>query len=112
MEILAAAALAGIGLAAGGILYQHYFRKTGAREQVEVAAESPVSISFSSDGQSVAEKIRQPKEAENRKVGGAPLKAICRICKEAAMLPFRCKFCTSLYCGDHRLPENHDCTAL
>ena len=27
-------------------------------------------------------------------------------------LPFKCKFCQNYFCGDHRLPENHDCEGL
>ncbi len=35
----------------------------------------------------------------------------CSFCDEdIPYLPFRCKYCRSLHCKNHRLPENHDCT--
>jgi hypothetical protein len=27
-------------------------------------------------------------------------------------MPFKCKFCGERFCGEHRLPENHDCAGL
>ena len=27
-------------------------------------------------------------------------------------MPYKCRFCGGTYCGDHRLPENHDCVGL
>jgi hypothetical protein len=27
-------------------------------------------------------------------------------------MPFKCKFCNEQFCGDHRLPENHECVGL
>lgn len=27
-------------------------------------------------------------------------------------MPFKCKFCGGLYCGEHRLPETHECIGL
>jgi len=35
----------------------------------------------------------------------------CEYCgKEIGFLPFRCKYCGGVFCKDHRLPENHECT--
>jgi hypothetical protein len=37
--------------------------------------------------------------------------AHCEYCgEEIGYLPFRCKYCGSIYCKKHRLPENHECT--
>jgi len=38
---------------------------------------------------------------------------ICTHCKKKFdALPFECKFCNLKFCGDHRLPEDHDCVGL
>ena len=35
----------------------------------------------------------------------------CEFCgEEMGYLPFKCKYCGHVYCKDHRLPENHECT--
>ncbi|MEJ2251380.1 MAG: zinc finger AN1 domain-containing stress-associated protein [Candidatus Lokiarchaeota archaeon] len=35
----------------------------------------------------------------------------CEYCgKEIDYLPFSCKYCGGVYCKEHRLPENHECT--
>ena len=37
--------------------------------------------------------------------------AHCEYCgDEIGYLPFKCKYCGSIYCKKHRLPENHRCT--
>jgi len=37
----------------------------------------------------------------------------CTYCREEIKeFPFTCKFCGFHYCGDHRLPENHECIGL
>ena len=36
----------------------------------------------------------------------------CSYCGSNEPMPFRCKFCSELFCRDHRLPENHDCHGL
>lgn len=34
----------------------------------------------------------------------------CWYCdKKIEFLPFKCKFCGNSFCGDHRLPESHEC---
>lgn len=115
MSILTAAALAGIGIGAGAILFYHYLRKDEySKDRRAVAAEMPVSISFSAKSdESILERLKPASEKPERKpTGKAPLNAACGVCKEGSMLPFKCKFCTMLFCGEHRLPESHDCDAL
>jgi hypothetical protein len=36
----------------------------------------------------------------------------CSYCGSKESLPFKCKFCGEQFCGDHRLPENHNCYGL
>ncbi len=38
--------------------------------------------------------------------------AECDICGEEINMPYHCKHCGGTYCGDHRLPESHDCPGL
>ena len=33
----------------------------------------------------------------------------CDICGKQLELPFRCNYCGSYFCGEHRLPESHNC---
>jgi hypothetical protein len=33
----------------------------------------------------------------------------CDICGEYELLPFKCKYCGGVFCGEHRLPEKHGC---
>ena len=42
----------------------------------------------------------------------SPVSGICTECGESITMPFRCKFCEELFCGEHRLPENHACSSL
>src|SRR3989344_8961079 len=97
-------ALIGIGAAVGALTYHAFFRsaKTAERREAE-NFEIPVALPKAFGGK---EKIeQQPPKAKT----GTPLKALCIHCKKAVALPFRCRFCTELFCGEHRLPENHEC---
>jgi Zn-dependent protease len=38
-----------------------------------------------------------------------PLK--CEACGAEEAFPFKCAYCGKYFCGEHRLPENHACTA-
>ncbi|MFC1454960.1 AN1-type zinc finger domain-containing protein [Candidatus Undinarchaeota archaeon] len=38
-----------------------------------------------------------------------PLSGICNGCGKNAPMPFRCRYCGELFCGEHRLPEDHNC---
>lgn len=38
--------------------------------------------------------------------------AKCDVCGEDENMPYNCRHCGGTYCGDHRLPENHNCTGL
>ena len=112
MSGLQALLLLGIGIAAGGIAYYHYLRKASAKTSLKMAAEELIPVQLPASEKASFEKI---KPAESRTAGAklkTPIKAVCNSCKKAAMLPFRCKFCAKLFCGDHRLPENHECEAL
>ncbi|MCL7413060.1 MAG: rhomboid family intramembrane serine protease [ANME-2 cluster archaeon] len=40
------------------------------------------------------------------------MSGICSVCGKKEMLPYKCKFCGWIYCSEHRLPENHECTGL
>lgn len=35
----------------------------------------------------------------------------CEYCgNETGLLPFKCSYCDKIFCGSHRLPENHECS--
>lgn len=36
----------------------------------------------------------------------------CEVCGTEVDMPFDCKFCEGRYCGEHRLPEKHECRGL
>lgn len=36
----------------------------------------------------------------------------CQSCGKEVDLPFRCSYCQSYFCIDHKLPENHECPYL
>lgn len=38
--------------------------------------------------------------------------ALCDACGQQENMPYKCRFCGGTYCGDHRLPENHNCAGL
>ncbi len=38
--------------------------------------------------------------------------AQCEECGKYENLPYRCRRCGGTFCGEHRLPENHDCPGL
>jgi HEAT repeat protein len=56
-----------------------------------------------------------PKAFENRDRFGSTKTTMtrCNICGEKIEgMPFTCRRCGGRYCGDHRLPESHDCQGL
>ncbi len=36
----------------------------------------------------------------------------CDNCGKQVSMPYRCRHCGGTYCGDHRLPESHNCSGL
>lgn len=38
--------------------------------------------------------------------------ATCDVCGKHVNMPYKCRRCGGVYCGEHRLPENHDCAGL
>jgi Zn-dependent protease len=36
----------------------------------------------------------------------------CQKCQQETFLPFRCPYCGSYFCSEHRLPENHECPQI
>ncbi|MCS7135873.1 MAG: AN1-type zinc finger domain-containing protein [Nitrososphaerota archaeon] len=36
----------------------------------------------------------------------------CMVCGKKELLPYRCSYCGGYFCGQHRLPEQHDCPAI
>ncbi len=100
-------ALIGIGASVGALTYYTFFKRTKAAEHREAESfEIPVAVPK-------AFGVKERLEPQPQKVKkGTPLKAVCTQCKNIATLPFRCRFCTELFCGEHRLPENHNCEAL
>jgi Zn-dependent protease len=36
----------------------------------------------------------------------------CQKCQKETFLPFRCPYCGSYFCSEHRLPENHECPQI
>jgi predicted RNA-binding Zn-ribbon protein involved in translation (DUF1610 family) len=36
----------------------------------------------------------------------------CELCGKEVQFIFRCKYCQKTFCSEHRLPENHSCTAF
>ena len=38
--------------------------------------------------------------------------ADCDVCGREEGMPYRCRFCGGTFCGEHRLPENHQCPGL
>lgn len=36
----------------------------------------------------------------------------CAFCEREELLPFTCRYCGQSFCAEHRLPENHDCSAI
>ncbi|MFC7071696.1 rhomboid family intramembrane serine protease [Halovenus rubra] len=38
--------------------------------------------------------------------------AECDICGQEESMPYHCRHCDGTYCGEHRLPENHNCPGL
>lgn len=35
--------------------------------------------------------------------------AVCDKCGKEVALPYKCSYCGGIFCGEHRLPENHEC---
>ncbi|MFB6069779.1 MAG: rhomboid family intramembrane serine protease [Halanaeroarchaeum sp.] len=38
--------------------------------------------------------------------------ATCDVCGREEGMPYQCRLCGGTFCGDHRLPESHDCPGL
>ncbi len=102
-----------IGAATSGLVYYTFSREqskkvSASENDIESAIGIPVPI-FPRAEEKGRVKI-EPAEAKQK--FKTPVNATCGHCKKVATLPFRCKFCTELFCGEHRLPENHRCEAL
>ena len=102
-----------IGAAVGALTYYSFFRRTKAAEQRAeghlIQIPIPALPKIIGREEETAEKPERP--VHKAKIS-TPIKAICAKCKKVATMPFRCRFCSGLFCGDHRLPENHSCEAL
>jgi hypothetical protein len=48
----------------------------------------------------------------DRSLKDIPLNAPCKICGKKDTLPYRCSYCGEIFCGDHRLPETHNCVLV
>jgi len=57
------------------------------------------------------ERIFLPKEVGGE-VKQAPITGKCYMCGKNTTMPYKCKFCSGLYCDKHRLPEAHECEGL
>ncbi len=103
-------ALVGIGAAVGALTYYNFFRTAKISEKK--ASESMLEIAVPALPKAFGgneEKIQRPVQKEK---SGTPLNAVCVDCEKTVSLPFRCRFCSELFCGEHRLPESHNCEAL
>ena len=88
-----------IGISALVLAYFLYFKKE---------FETPkLSVPIFEDSHRVEVTPRQ-----NLAVSESPVMGICAACSESISMPFKCKFCNGLFCGEHRLPENHSCIGL
>jgi len=38
--------------------------------------------------------------------------ATCDVCGKNENMPYHCRHCGGTFCGEHRLPEAHDCPGL
>jgi predicted nucleic acid binding AN1-type Zn finger protein len=36
----------------------------------------------------------------------------CEMCGKEDMMPYCCSYCEKYFCSAHRIPENHECTAV
>ena len=74
--------------------------------QVNTASMPQASGFFSSLAPSKKDyQLNKPEPAKK----AAPLSGACTDCGKNVSLPFRCKYCGELFCGEHRLPEDHNC---
>jgi hypothetical protein len=37
---------------------------------------------------------------------------VCGVCEAEAEMAYRCNYCDGVFCGEHRLPEDHDCDGV
>jgi len=109
--------LIGLGVAVSFLAYKYYFKK-GAM-QIEEEPEIHVDVNLPQMLQQFVKALQGPSEAPKaitieRPVSkrNVPLQGACSNCKAGVTLPFKCKYCESLFCGDHRLPESHVCTGI
>jgi serine/threonine protein kinase len=41
-----------------------------------------------------------------------PVHGGCSFCGKREYLPWKCNYCGGMFCGDHRMPFNHDCPGI
>lgn len=56
------------------------------------------------------ERALERVKSQHRKL--APIAGACQNCGKKTTMPFRCKYCGGVFCGEHRLPESHDCDGI
>ena len=103
--------LIAIGASVGALTYYVFFRKHAHRAEEQEGVESAIGVPVPALPQSLGGKPAAPQKAL-AKGKSTPIQAICTECEKIATLPFRCKFCVELFCGEHRLPESHGCESL
>ena len=59
--------------------------------------------------QLLAKYLNRPLIQHIRNKGKLKKTAKCQQCGEDVVLPFRCNYCGGQFCGEHRLPERHNC---
>lgn len=95
-----------VGIVTLVFIYLVYFKekeRSGFTQEFEV----PLKIFFSRPKVSTVKKSETIKPARK-----TPITGVCSFCKKKESLPFKCKFCSEIFCSEHRLPENHKCTEL
>ncbi|MFH1786029.1 MAG: AN1-type zinc finger protein [archaeon] len=102
-----------IASAVGGLFYYAYFRdRQTASRMLQPAAQyqlNPIPQLRDLFSQSSRRPASiEPARPRNIKES-APLSGVCASCSKNIALPFRCRYCGELFCGDHRMPEDHHC---
>lgn len=97
----------------------NYKSYTGSRDRTAEAVEPPWYVDYIRKGITPVkpwymeryEETEVPVTAEV-KTEKMPTHGGCSYCGKREYLPWKCSYCGGSFCGDHRMPFNHDCPGI
>jgi len=112
--------LLGMGFVLTYLTYNLYFNKQQTKKKyindgVKLGMMLPGLMNqLAKRAQVMQNQTRPIMIARPTKITTSPMQGTCGPCKttKPIFMPFKCRYCESIYCENHRIPENHSCDGI